>query len=126
MGSMWVALIAGRRLASSAMPVPTVRLTTIVRVAKTRPVSGRSTPVAVGLDLRGRRQEGPDLARELGLGAAGLRAEADHVELAAVVEQGAWGRKVEGRDRDPADLGLVAEPDGADHAVLLDRAVGER
>ena len=46
MGGTRVARSAGRRLASSAMSVPTRRLTTIVRVAKTRPPLGRSIPIA--------------------------------------------------------------------------------
>ena len=45
-GSTRVARIAGRRLASSAISVPTPRLTTIVRVEKTSPLLGSSMPVA--------------------------------------------------------------------------------
>ena len=51
-GSIRVARNAGRRLASSAISVPTARLTTIVRVVKTIPPLGSSKPVASRSCLR--------------------------------------------------------------------------
>ena len=51
-GSIRVARIAGRRLASTAIRVPMPRLTTIVRIEKTSPPLGRSMPSDSRSDIR--------------------------------------------------------------------------
>ena len=75
------------------------------------------------LHLRRLGEERPDLARELRLRHAGLRADADQVELALLAEQPLGGREVEDRDRGAGDRVDGAEADDPADPVLLDRAV---
>ena len=79
-----------------------------------------------GLDLRRLGQERPDLLDQLRIGDAVCGADADHVELAALVEQHLRGREVEDRDRRAAERVLLAEADEAADPVLRDRPLAER